>query len=114
MIDAREVIPAAPVAVEHRIAQTAKQDVIGRAILRVQLQAVALELLGLEGLALDLFLVLRAGWEAKHWQPTVLLPESADAPGDAVASLGETALIAGWSGMRGRREQQARGQRQAE
>src|SRR5689334_9994315 len=63
-------------------AQAAEQHIVGPLILRVQLQAIALEPLDLKGLALDQLFMLVGRREAEHRQPAVLLPELADAATD--------------------------------
>src|SRR5207249_2592913 len=73
-------------------AEPAQQDIVGAAVLRVQLQAVALEPLRLDRAALDRLGLLGRDREAEHRQPAVLFPELADAPCDTVAGLGKAAL----------------------
>ncbi len=84
--------PIAPLLRQAIDAQAAQQHIIGRLVLGVQLEPVALEPLHLEGLTLDELLLLRADREAEDRQAAVLLPERADAPGDAETSLGKAAL----------------------
>jgi hypothetical protein len=72
----------------------------------VQLEAIALEPLQLEQLAFDLLLMLIGGREAEDRQAAVLLPELTDATADALAGLGEAALIGLRAGALGSSQQQ--------
>src|SRR5690606_36684749 len=69
-------------------AEADEQHIVGRGVLRVQLEPVALEPLSLERAALDELLLLGAHREAEDRQAAVLLPVLADPTADAEAGLG--------------------------
>src|SRR5687768_4312753 len=95
--------PVAPLLSEPIDTKPPEQYVVGARVFGVQFQTIALEPLHLEQLPFDLFILLWGDRQAKHWQPTVLLPECTDAAGDAEARLGEATL----AGLRSRLRWQA-------
>src|SRR4029453_8411112 len=74
----RESVPITPLALQQIVAEATKQYIVGAGVLRVQLEAIALEQLDQVGLAFNL--LLRGGrlGQAKHRQATVLVPEVAE------------------------------------
>ncbi len=88
----REGEPVAALLSQTVDAQPAQQYIVRASILGVQLEALALEPLGLHRAALGaLKRPLLGDREAEDGQPAVLLPELADAAADAEAGLGEAA-----------------------
>src|SRR5688572_4808483 len=84
--------PVTPLEQQCIVTEAAKQHIIGWRMLGVQFEAGALEPLGLDCRALDIFRAQRRDRKAEHRQAAVALPISADAPADAQAGLLKAAL----------------------
>src|SRR4029079_10697414 len=68
-------LPIAPLRRQPIDADAPEQDIVGRLVLLVLLEAEALEVLDLVFLITDLFVMIRRQWQAEHLQPTVVAPE---------------------------------------
>jgi hypothetical protein len=88
---ARKRFPIAPQLAQAVGAHAPEQDIIGRRVLRVQLQTAALEPLDLSRAAFDQLGLLWRDRQAEGHQPAIALPEIAERAGDAVARRGEAA-----------------------
>src|SRR5262245_7814191 len=69
-----KTLPIAARAIQRVGAQAAEQYIVGRSVLGMQLQAVALKHLGLERSTLDLLAGLVGDRVTEHRQPTIFIP----------------------------------------
>src|SRR5262245_2324083 len=80
-----EGVPIAALPLQNLGAKPAELHIVGWCVLRMQLQAVALEQLDIHRAPFDRLCQLAADRVAEDRQPTMLSPECADPPIDAVA-----------------------------
>jgi hypothetical protein len=101
-----EAGPVAALAAQLLIAQPAEQHIVGRAVLGVGLEALALEPLGIEAALGRALRPAVAQGQPKHRQPAVALPEAQELAGSTSAGGLKAALALLGQAWRGREQRQ--------